>query len=117
MRSCWTSSELIVQVSSDYLTHLATQRTGFAAKVCRAMRALIRLYQDNARAREEGGYLAVIPIHGSIMSLSSSIQLFAVPPRAARYTLNTPPTRHRLAVRHRGAASSAKTVPRNRLRS
>ena len=43
------------------------------------------------------------------------IQFFpAVPPRAARYT---PPTRHRLAVRHRGSASSAKTVPRNRPRS
>ena len=27
MRSCWTSSELIEQVSSDYLTHLATVPT------------------------------------------------------------------------------------------
>ena len=87
------------------------QCTGFrfAAKVCRAMRALISTVPRRRAAREEGGYLAEIPIHGSIMSLSSSIQLFAVPPRAARYIHHH---HHHLAVRHCGAASSAKKQKR-----
>ena len=89
------------------------QCTGFrfAAKVCRAMRALISTVPRRRASREEGGYLAEIPIHGSIMSLSSSIQLFAVPPRAARYTPPPPPSRSP-ALRRGVERQKAKTVPR-----